>query len=177
MYIVLFDMHLYLLSNSSHFLSSSDSNSYIIRIIMMTSSNGNIFGVTGLLCGELTGPRWIPHTEASDAAFWCCLKKRLSKQSRRWWFETPSHSLWRHCNGVSIITIRLSVEHMLLQFPIVKLCSPSKYCIRLREYICVCKIGVTASCSDVSPVDTSSVWIDVDQLCDDLVWDVNVYIY
>ena len=27
------------------------------------------------------------------------LNKRLSKQSRRWWFETPSRSLWRHCNG------------------------------------------------------------------------------
>ena len=24
--------------------------------------------------------------------------KRLSKQSRRWWLETPSRSLWRHCN-------------------------------------------------------------------------------
>ena len=28
---------------------------------MMTSSNGNIFRVTGHLCGELTGHRWIPH--------------------------------------------------------------------------------------------------------------------
>ena len=27
---------------------------------MMTSWNGNIFRVTGHLCGELTGPRWIP---------------------------------------------------------------------------------------------------------------------
>ena len=27
------------------------------------------------------------------------LNKRLSKQSRRRWFETPSWSLWRHCNG------------------------------------------------------------------------------
>ena len=26
------------------------------------------------------------------------LNKRLSKQSRRWWFETPSRSLWRHCD-------------------------------------------------------------------------------
>ena len=26
----------------------------------MTSSNGNIFRVTGHLCGEFTGPRWIP---------------------------------------------------------------------------------------------------------------------
>ena len=34
---------------------------------MMTSSNGNIFRVTGHLCGEFTGPRWIPRTKASDA--------------------------------------------------------------------------------------------------------------
>ena len=27
----------------------------------MTSSNGNIFRVTGYLCGEFTGHRWIPH--------------------------------------------------------------------------------------------------------------------
>ena len=34
---------------------------------MMTSSNGNIFRVTDHLCGEFTGPRWIPHTKATDA--------------------------------------------------------------------------------------------------------------
>ena len=38
--------------------------------IMMTSSNGNISRVTGHLCGEFTGPRWIPHTKASDAELW-----------------------------------------------------------------------------------------------------------
>ena len=37
---------------------------------MMTSGNGNIFRVTGHLCGEFTGPRWIPHTKASDAELW-----------------------------------------------------------------------------------------------------------
>ena len=36
----------------------------------MTSSNGNIFRVTGHLCGEFTGPRWIPHKKASDAELW-----------------------------------------------------------------------------------------------------------
>ena len=36
-------------------------------IYMMTSSNGNIFRVTGHLCGEFTSPRWIPRTKASDA--------------------------------------------------------------------------------------------------------------
>ena len=30
---------------------------------MMTSWNGNIFRVTGPLCGEFTGHRWIPHTK------------------------------------------------------------------------------------------------------------------
>ena len=40
---------------------------------MMTSSNGNIFRVTGHLYGEFTGPRWIPRTKASDAELWCFL--------------------------------------------------------------------------------------------------------
>ena len=40
---------------------------------MMTSSNRNIFRVTGHLCGEFTGQRWIPCTEASDAELWCFL--------------------------------------------------------------------------------------------------------
>ena len=70
---------------------------------MMTSSYGNIFRVTGHLCGEFTGPRWIPHTKASDAELSCFLwsasDKPLSKHSRGWWFETLSRSFWRHCNG------------------------------------------------------------------------------
>ena len=40
---------------------------------MMTSSNGYIFRVTGRLCGEFTGPRWIPGTKASDAELRCFL--------------------------------------------------------------------------------------------------------
>ena len=42
-------------------------------VIMMTSSNGNIFRVTGHLCGEFIGPRWIYHTKASDADLWSLL--------------------------------------------------------------------------------------------------------
>ena len=34
---------------------------------------GNIFRVTGPLCGEFTGDRWIPRTKASDSDFWCFL--------------------------------------------------------------------------------------------------------
>ena len=60
-----------------------------------------LFRVTGPLCGEYTGHRWIPLTKASDVRFDVFfdmrLNKRLSKQSRRRWFGTPLRSLWRHC--------------------------------------------------------------------------------
>ena len=36
---------------------------------MMTSSNGNIFRVTGHLCGEFTGPRWIPTQRPMTRSF------------------------------------------------------------------------------------------------------------
>ena len=72
---------------------------------MMTSSNGNIFRVTGHLCGEFTGTRWILRTKASDAELWFYYlrpNKLLSKQSWGWWFETPSCPLWRHRNAVRL---------------------------------------------------------------------------
>ena len=60
---------------------------------MMTSSNGNIFRVTGHLCGEFTGPGEFltqrPVTRNFDVFFDLCLNKRLSKQPWGWWFETP----------------------------------------------------------------------------------------
>ena len=46
--------------------------------------------------GEL--PWQKPVTRSFDVFFDLCLNKRLSKQSWCWWFQTPSHSLWRHCN-------------------------------------------------------------------------------
>ena len=70
----------------------------------MTSSNGNIFRVTGHLCGEFTGPGEFPSqrpvTRSFDVFFDLCLNKRLSKQSWGWWYETLSRQLWRHRNGV-----------------------------------------------------------------------------
>ena len=41
--------------------------------LMMTSSNGNIFRVTGHLWGEFTSPQWIPCTKASDPTLTCYL--------------------------------------------------------------------------------------------------------
>ena len=69
---------------------------------MMTSSNGNIFRVTGPLWGEFTGPGEFPTqrpvTRSFDVFSDLRLNKRLSKQPSGWWFETPSWSLWCQCN-------------------------------------------------------------------------------
>ena len=51
---------------------------------MMTSSNGNIFCVTGPLWGEFTGDRWIPLTKASDAELSLICARINSKQSWGW---------------------------------------------------------------------------------------------
>ena len=69
---------------------------------MMTSSNGNIFRVTGLLCGNspVTGefPAQRPVTRSFDTFFDLRLTKSLIKRSLGWWFGTPSCSLWRRSN-------------------------------------------------------------------------------
>ena len=43
-------------------------------------------------------PTQRPLTRSFDVFFDLRLNKRLSKQSWGWWFETPLHPLWRHCN-------------------------------------------------------------------------------
>ena len=73
---------LYKLVLGSHLVKSRSSLTFISAVesswnptqSMMTSSNGNIFRVTGHLCGEFTGLRWIPRTKASDAELWCFLR-------------------------------------------------------------------------------------------------------
>ena len=72
----------------------------------MTSSNGSFYRVTSPFCGEFTGhfPSQRPGAWSFSVFFDGGLNKRLSKQSRRWWFETPSCSLWRHCNEVASLS-------------------------------------------------------------------------
>ena len=73
---------------------------------MMTPSNGNIFRVTGPLCGEFTGPGEFPSQRPSTRSFGVFfhlrLNKRLSKQPWGWWYETLPWSLWRQCNETTI---------------------------------------------------------------------------
>ena len=59
---------------------------------MMTSSNGNIFRVTGPLCGEFPTKRTV--TRSLDVFFDLHLNKQLSKQWWGWWFESRPWELW-----------------------------------------------------------------------------------
>ena len=49
--------------------------------------------------GEFSSQR--PVTRRFDVFVDLRLNKRLSKYSRHRWFETPSRSLWRHCNEIT----------------------------------------------------------------------------
>ena len=86
-----------------------------INTNMMTSSNGNIFRVTGTLCGKFTGPGEIPAqrpvTRNFDVFFDLRLNKRLSTQPWGWWFETPPWSLWCHCNETNTPEGTQTVRH------------------------------------------------------------------
>ena len=63
---------------------------------MITSSNGNIFRVTGPLCGVFTGHRGIPLTKASDADLLCF----------RW--SAPWINAWVNNRGASDLRRRLA---------------------------------------------------------------------
>ena len=108
---------------------------------MVTSSNVNIFFVTGHLCGEFTGLRWFPHTKASDAElrsfFDLRLNKRLSKQSWGWWFETLSRPIWRHSNGIHICILPRRISQLSKCHPHTHFHLDFIY-IYTYIYICVC---------------------------------------
>ena len=97
---------------------------FVASVIMMTSSNGSIFLVTGPLCGEFTGHRWIPAqrpvTRSFDVFFDLRLNKGLNKQSWGWWFETPLGSLSRHCNDYRLLPFTL-IFTLIWKFVFVKI--------------------------------------------------------
>ena len=80
--------------------------------IMMTSSNGNIFRVTGSLCGEFIGHRWILHANASDAELWCFLW--CAPWINGWVNKCEAGDLRRHrahCDVIVMCTSR--IMHMV----------------------------------------------------------------
>ena len=79
--------------------------------LMMTSSNGNIFRVTGHFCEELIGPRWIPRTKASDAELWCFLWSALWING--WGNNREAGDLRRHRAHCDVIGMLASAGTMM----------------------------------------------------------------
>ena len=76
---------------------------------MMTSSMETFSALLALCAGysPVTGEfhSQRPVTQSFDVFFDLRLDKHLNKQSWGWLFETPSCSLWRHCNDTMYICI------------------------------------------------------------------------
>ena len=91
---------------------------YIYTCIMMMSSNGNIFCFTGPSCrgmrrssaNSTNKGQWRVVMMLSFIFAW---NKRLSKRSGHRWFETPSRSLWRHCNEYQRISAKYEWLHCI----------------------------------------------------------------
>ena len=82
---------------SFHFWNTND------EVIMMTSSNGTIFRVTGHLCGDFTGHRWIPHTKASDPALMFSL---ICSLINGWINNRETGDLRRHRAHYDVVVMR-----------------------------------------------------------------------
>ena len=57
--------------------------------------------------GEISAQR--PVTRSFDVFFDLYLNQQLSKQWKRWWFETPPGPLWRHRNGIQSLRLDFDV--------------------------------------------------------------------
>ena len=94
---------------------------------MMTSSNGNIFRVTGPLCGEFTGHWWIhlkrPATLGFDVFFDLRLNKPLSKGNAG---DFRRHRAHYDVNGMRLIRSLKAKNHPILKI-IWKWCFLDKY--------------------------------------------------
>ena len=106
MYICICNNHVINVHNHNRLLFNWKQYIHSLSTAMITSPNWNIFRFTSTLCGEFTGHRWIPLINANDVLMFSliCAWQQLGKHWRPLWFETPSRSLWRHCNETSKIS-------------------------------------------------------------------------
>ena len=74
-------------------------------------------------------PTQRPVTRSFDVVFDQRPNKRLSKQSRGWWFETPSRPFWRHRNAQGKRWIHVTLNPKDNQLP-----GLNMLCINIMEY-------------------------------------------
>ena len=110
-------------------------------------------------------PTQRPVTRGFDVFFGLCLNKRLSKQWWGWWFETLSHTLWRHRNAVATSVLDMCgpvwtrLKYLALYFAnqnwrnVVTLKSHWNFCIE----ICQNNVNIDINDQSVSKSPTTSV--------------------
>ena len=79
---------------------------------MMTSSNGNIFRVTGPLCGEVTGPGDSPHKGQWRGAL---MFSFICVWINDWVNNREAGDLRRYSGHYDVIVMYWSMSYMLLQ--------------------------------------------------------------
>ena len=90
----------------------------IYTLSSILSCSCSVVNTCVLVTGEFPSQRPVSDADV-DFFFDLCLNKRLSKQSRRRWFENPSCSLWRHCYNVArrLTSNALDLVHNYLEDP------------------------------------------------------------
>ena len=80
----------------------------------------HIFRVTGPLCGEFTGHRWIPLTKASDAELW--FFSMICARINGWVNIRKSGDLRRHRThyGVTVMNNLCIIWHILAEYLLTK---------------------------------------------------------
>ena len=95
------------------------------HVSVMTSPNGNIFGVTGPLWRESTGHRWIPLTKVSDAELWCFF---ICARTNGWANNRDAGDLRHHCAHYDV-TVILRIKKKLTKV------SSSRRQLQSHEYV------------------------------------------
>ena len=95
---------------------------------MMTSSNGNIFRVTGPLCGEFTGHRWISRTKATGEEL-----SLICAWINVWVNNRQAGDLRRHRAHYDVIVKIMKADVFILMadnfqhYPLWNVCGMTKY--------------------------------------------------
>ena len=79
---------------------------------MITSSNGNIFRVSGHLYGEFNVHWWIPRTKASDAELWCF--SLICAWINGWIINGDAGDLRRHQTHYIVTVMIFVMQNVLL---------------------------------------------------------------
>ena len=115
----------------------------------MTSSNGNIFRVTGPLWGEFTGYRWIPLTKASDMELRCFLWSATEQTIKA--NNQDAGDLRRHRAHYDITVMHISSVIKISFYSIAFSRHQNKFCACLDSiYRSRVILVMRKNCSDIS---------------------------